>query len=67
MARFLDSGRKSFGFSVSVEIDLVFVWVVDIDLISVWGSTSTFVHSRDRQFRDRKRFGLCMGVENDLV
>ena len=34
---FLDAGRKSPGFSVSIEIDLVFVWVVDIDLISVWG------------------------------
>ena len=28
------AGRKSFGFSVSIEIDLVFVWGVDIDLIS---------------------------------
>ena len=30
-------GRKSIGFSDSIEIDLVFVWVVNIDLISVWG------------------------------
>ena len=37
LARFLDAGRKSLGFSVSIEIDLVFVWVVDIDLISVCG------------------------------
>ena len=37
LARFLDAGRKSLGFSVSIEIDLVFVWVVDTDLISVWG------------------------------
>ena len=36
MTRFLDAGRKSLGFSVSIEIDLVFVWV-DIELISVWG------------------------------
>ena len=33
---FLDAGRRSLGFSVSIEIDLAFVWVVDIDLISVW-------------------------------
>ena len=33
---FLDAGRKSLGCSVSIEIDLVFVWVVDPDLISVW-------------------------------
>ena len=32
----LDTAHKSLGFSVSIEIDLVFVWVVDIDLISVW-------------------------------
>ena len=37
LARFLDAGRKSLGFSVGIEIDLVFVWVVDTDLISVWG------------------------------
>ena len=34
---FLDAGRKSLGCSVSIEIDLVFVWVVDMALISVWG------------------------------
>ena len=33
----LDAGRKSLGFSVSIEIDLFFVWVVEIDLIAVWG------------------------------
>ena len=31
------AGHKSLGFSVSIEIDLVFVSVVEIDLISVWG------------------------------
>ena len=30
------AGRNSLGFSVSIEIDL-FVWVVEADLISVWG------------------------------
>ena len=34
---FFGCGRKSLGFSVSIEIDLFFVWVVDIDLISVRG------------------------------
>ena len=37
LTRFWDAGRKSLGFSVSIEIDLVFVWVVDVDLVSVWG------------------------------
>ena len=31
------AGRKSFGVSVSIELDFVFVWVVEIDLISSWG------------------------------
>ena len=35
LTRFLDAGRKSLGFRVSIEIDVVLVWVVD-DLISVW-------------------------------
>ena len=33
----LNAGRKSPVFSVSMQIDLHFVWVVHIDLISVWG------------------------------
>ena len=34
---FLNAGRKSLAlFSVSMQIDLQFVWVVQIDLISVW-------------------------------
>ena len=32
----MDTGRKSLGFSVSMEVDMVLAWVVDIDLISVW-------------------------------
>ena len=35
LTRFLDAGRKSLAFSVSIDIDLVFVWVVDTDFISV--------------------------------
>ena len=34
---FLYTGRKPVGFSVSTEIDFVFVRVVEIDLISMWG------------------------------
>ena len=48
MTRFFDAGRKSLGFSVSIEIDLVFVWVVDIDLISVRGITLDLISVRDR-------------------
>ena len=33
----LKSGRKSLVVSVSMQIDMNFVWVVQIDLISVWG------------------------------
>ena len=29
--------RQSHGFSVGIEIDLVVVWVVEINVISVWG------------------------------
>ena len=32
----LDAGSKSLGYSVSIEIDLVFVWVLKIESISVW-------------------------------
>ena len=38
LTRFLDTGHKSLGFSVSINIDLVFVRVVDIDLITLWGT-----------------------------
>ena len=51
LTRFLNAGRKSLGFSISTEIDLVFVCVVDTDLISV---NSTCIQFGDRQFRDRK-------------
>ena len=33
----LYAGQKSLGFSVSIEIYLVFAWVVDIDLVSMLG------------------------------
>ena len=36
LTRFLDAGRQSIGFSVSIEIDVFLVSVVDVDLISVW-------------------------------
>ena len=62
MARFLDAGRKSLGFSVSIEVDLVFVWVVDIDLISVGGIELDVI-----SVYGFKLICLCLGVENDLV
>ena len=37
MAWFSYAGRKSLGFRVSMETDLIFVRVVEIDLISAWG------------------------------
>ena len=42
LTRVLDAGRKSLGFRVSIEIDKVFVWVVEIDLISSGGSNFTW-------------------------
>ena len=39
----LYAGRKSLGFSVSIEIDFVYVWVVEIDLISMWGIVLDFI------------------------
>ena len=43
---FLNAGRSSLVFSVSMQIDLHFVWVVQIDLISVWGSNLTWFQCR---------------------
>ena len=34
-------GRKSIGFSVSVELYFVSVWVVAVNLILLWGSNLT--------------------------
>ena len=34
---FLCASKKKLVSSVSMEVDLFFVWVVQIDLISVWG------------------------------
>ena len=33
----MDAGRHTLGFSVSIGMDSVLVWVVDIDMISMWG------------------------------
>ena len=55
-----NAGRKSLGFSVSIKLDLVSVWLVDIDLISVSGIELDFI-------RDRNRFVSCLGVENYFV
>ena len=48
---------------VGIEIDLAFVWLVDIDWICRCGGSNL----TGFQLRDRKWFILCMGVENDLV
>ena len=32
-----NTARKLHGFSVGIEIDLVVVWVVEMDVFSVWG------------------------------
>ena len=44
--------RKSLGFSVSIELDFVFVWVVEIDDLNVG---------------DRTRHGFSIGIGIDLV
>ena len=49
---FLDAGRQSLGFSVSIEIDL----------ISVWRSNLTRFQCRDPNW-----FGICVGVGNYLA
>ena len=38
---FLYAGRKSLGIDGSTEIDLVFVRVVEMDVVSVWRSFGT--------------------------
>ena len=44
---FLNAGRKSIAFSVSMQIYLHFVWVVRIYLISVWGIELDLVPVQD--------------------
>ena len=49
MTWFLYAGRKSIGSinSVSIEVDLVFVWVVEIGVISVWRMELDLFQCRD--------------------
>ena len=49
----LYASQKSLGLSVSIGLDFVFVWVGEIDLISVMGSKLTWF--------------LCGGIEIDVV
>ena len=77
---FLNAGRKSLVVSVSTQVDLYFVWVVQIVLISVLGSNLTWFQCRMKWIRlcvgcrkwlhfsmvDRHWFGFCVAVENDL-
>ena len=75
LARFLDAGRKSLGFSVNTEIGLFFVGVVDSDLIQRGGTNLTWFKFWDRDWFgliwfkcwDRDLFGLCLGVKNEMV
>ena len=58
---FLYAGRKSLGFSVSIEMDLV-LKVGEIDLISVWGIGIDLISVQ----RSETAWFLCVAVENDL-
>ena len=40
-------GRKSLGFSVNIKVDLVSVWLVDIDLVSVSEIELDFIRDRN--------------------
>ena len=43
-------GRKWHGFSVDIEFYFIVVWVVETDLISVWGSELTRFQRRDQNW-----------------
>ena len=63
MTRFLDAGLRSLGFGVSIEIDLVSVWVVDTNLISVWEINHYFSSVQGSELiwfesGDRKQLGF---------
>ena len=62
MTWFLCAGRKSLGFRVNVEVELVFVCVVVIDLISELGSDLTLF-----QCRDEIGLGVVWVVKIDLI
>ena len=55
-----DTDRKLYGFSVDIGIDLGVVWVVEIDLISVYGGPEL----TRLQCRSELTWS-CVGVEND--
>ena len=42
---FLYAGRKSPGFSVSIELDFIYALMVDFDLISLWGVEVDFMQA----------------------
>ena len=44
----MDAGRKSLGLSVRIGVDLVFVCVVDVDLISAYAIELYLISARDR-------------------
>ena len=59
LTRFLHTGRDWLGFSVST---CFLVWVVEIDLIQMWGIVRTLISFKGSQF-------ICFvyGFENDLL
>ena len=69
LTRFLHVGRKSLGFSVNIKVDLVSVWLVDIDLVSVSEIELDFI--RDRNWfvvaGGRKWLGFSIWIEIGLV
>ena len=52
---------KSLAFSLSIELDFVFLWVVEIELISMWRSNSIPFRCSDWSYF------ICVGLENYLV
>ena len=72
MTRFWDAGRQSLGFSVSIKIDFVFVWVVDVGLISVYGIEHDFNSVYGSEFGwcmsgGRKLIGFSIWIEMNLI
>ena len=71
LTRFLDTGRKSLGLYVCIEVDLGFVWVVDIYYNSVRGIKLDLFQFEESELccfasGGRKRLGFCIYIEIDL-
>ena len=59
---FLHASRKPLGFSVSIELDFVFVWVVELDLISMGGIELDLISVRGSELT-----WFCVRGENYFV